>query len=149
VISATLIFHIYLVASGYPQTNSDESAMGLMARHILYQGKPFLCFMVRIYGLDRGVSGAFFFLLLVLCFALRMGVILDLCFSWLSLFADCLLYSRKIGLLSLLIACLGPSELLFGMWWRLGGLWKCCFSGFAHADCGEIGVELSARDAFA
>src|SRR5450631_1045125 len=41
---ATLLFHIYLVANGYPQTNSDESTMGLMARHILYQGKPILMF---------------------------------------------------------------------------------------------------------
>jgi len=83
-------------------------------------------------GSIEAYLGAFFFLCLVLCFALRMGVILELCFSWLSLFAELPALFTQNWVAVSTDCCLGPSELLFGHVVAAGGLWKCCFSGFAH-----------------
>lgn len=90
--------------------------MGLMARDILYHNK----FVVMYYGQDYMGSlqawlGAIFFNMFgPTVFALRLGVVLELVFFLVAMYLlSCLLYSRPVGVISLLILSLGSSQMLF------------------------------------
>ncbi len=116
IILLAFLLHLYLISIPWPQTNSDEGTMGLMARDILYHGK----FVVMYYGQDYMGSlqawlGALFFTVFgPTVFALRLGVVLELVFFLIVMYVlSCLLYSRVVGIVSLLILSLGPSQTLF------------------------------------
>ncbi len=116
IILLSFLLHLYLISIPWPQTNSDEATMGLMARDILYHGK----FVVMYYGQDymgtlQAFLGALFFTLFgPTIFALRLGVVLELMlFLGVMYVLSCLLYTRLVGIISLLILSLGPSERLF------------------------------------
>ena len=116
IILLAFLLHLYLISIPWPQTNSDEGTMGLMARDILYHGK----FVVMYYGQDymgslQALLGALFFTVFgPTVFALRLGVVLELVFFLIVMYVlSCLLYSRIVGIVSLLILSLGPSETLF------------------------------------
>jgi predicted membrane-bound mannosyltransferase len=83
IISLSFLLHLYLITIPWPQTNSDEATMGLMARDILYHGK----FVVMYYGQDymgtlqAYLSALFFNVFGPTVFTLRFGVVLELtCF---------------------------------------------------------------------
>ena len=116
IIVLSFLLHLYLISIPWPQTSSDEGTMGLMARDILYHNK----FVVMYYGQDYMGSlqawlGALFFNLFgPTVFALRLGVVLELVFFLVAMYLlSCLLYSRLVGVISLLILSLGPSQVLF------------------------------------
>jgi hypothetical protein len=97
--------------------DSDEATMGLMARDILYHHKLVVMYYGQDYmGTFQAYVAAFFFTLLgPTVFALRLGVVLEFTAFLSALYVlSCLLYTRNVAIVSLLLVSLGPSQTLFG-----------------------------------
>src|SRR5437879_12444829 len=62
IIAFAICLRLLLAALGWPTTNSDESTIGLMARHIAYNGEHPVVFYTRNYlGAVEAYLGASFF----------------------------------------------------------------------------------------
>ncbi|HCJ36167.1 MAG TPA: hypothetical protein DHV65_17955, partial [Ktedonobacter sp.] len=74
IIVLAVCLRILLTASGWPTTNSDESTIGLMARHIAYNGEHPVVFYNRNYlgALEAYLGAAFFRLFGPSLFSLRL-----------------------------------------------------------------------------
>src|SRR5205807_7527416 len=78
IIALAVCLRISLIAQGWPQTDSDEATMGLMAWHIAYHGELPVFFYGQGYigTLEGFVGAALFHVLGPSLFSLRLGVIL-------------------------------------------------------------------------
>jgi hypothetical protein len=107
---------LLLIYQGWPQTNSDESTMGLMALHIAYRGEHPIFFYGQGYmgSLEAYLAAVFFQLFGPSIFALRLGVILMFAVFLASMYLlTGMLYTKKMALAVLVLLSLGPYELLF------------------------------------
>ncbi len=123
-IALALLLRIVLIALGWPQHNSDESVMGLMALHIANRGELPIFFYGQYYmgateaylgvGLFRLFGASVFILRLVplLLFALFLGCVYLL---------TSLLYSKPLGLVTLALLGLGSNIVLQTEIVALGG----------------------------
>src|SRR5260370_14320206 len=105
ILIATLL-RFLLISQGWPQTDSDESTMGLMALHIAYRGEHPTFFYGQNYmgSLEAYLGAVFFHLFGTSIFSLRMGLILLFTLFLISMYLlTSLLYSRGLALVSLVL----------------------------------------------
>ncbi len=122
VLAATL--RIIVIAQGWPWMNSDEGTMGLMARHIAYQGELPIFFYGQGYmgALEAYVGGVLFHLFGPSFFSLRLGLVLFYAAFLLALyFLAGMLYSKKLALVTLLLLCFGSIEMFTRQLRAVGG----------------------------
>jgi hypothetical protein len=124
IIACAVVLRLGLTALGWPQTNSDESTMGLMALHIMdhvqypifYYGQQYMgateaylaSVVFRVFGASvftlRLVTTGLFAVFLVTMYHLAS-----------------LLYSRKLALVTLALLALGSNIMLFSEVLAIGG----------------------------
>ncbi|HEX9133089.1 MAG TPA: hypothetical protein VF844_12420, partial [Ktedonobacteraceae bacterium] len=105
----------FLIAQGWPHSNSDEETMGIMAMHIAYNGEHPIFFYGQNYmgTLEAYCAAAFFQLFGASVFILRLGPLLLF-----ALFLTCmylltsLLYTKKLAVITLALLGLGSSIML-------------------------------------
>ena len=115
---------IIVIAQGWPLANSDEGTMGLMARHIAYQGELPIFFYGQTYmgALEAYVGAPLFFLFSPSFFSLRLGLVLFYAAFLLTLYLlTSILYSKKLALFTLLLLCFGSIEMFTRQLRAVGG----------------------------
>lgn len=123
-IIGAVALRLLLIALGWPQTNSDESTMGLMALHIA-SGRDFPGFF---YGqnymgaLQAYIAAPLFLLFGPSIFTLRLSMLL-LCTGYLIniYLLTRLLYTKKLALVALVVVGLGTPETLSTQVTSIGG----------------------------
>jgi 4-amino-4-deoxy-L-arabinose transferase-like glycosyltransferase len=128
-IVATLILlavalRILLVILGWPPTNSDEATMGLMARHIAYNGERPIFFYGQNYmgALEAYLGAIFFHLFGSSLLTLRLGVILLTALFLLSIYLLArTIYTRRFALFTLALLCLGSNYIFLRETYATGG----------------------------
>jgi hypothetical protein len=124
IFTLALALRLALAALGWPATDSDEGTMGLIARHIAYQGAHPIFFYGSNYmgPLDAYLAAGFFHLFGPSLFALRVATIL---ISALALGAIYLLARRLCGqgvaLATLALLAIGSQEALSQQTFARGG----------------------------
>ena len=124
IIAFAIGLRLLLAALGWPPTNSDESTIGLMARHIAYNGEHPVVFYTRNYlgAVEAYLGAAFFHLFGPSVFALRLGIILlDALFFASMYLLTSLLYTKKLALFVLVLLALGSSALFLRELYATGG----------------------------
>ncbi len=112
VIIATILRFI-LIYSNWPITNSDEGNMGVLARHIAYNGEwPIFFYGLQYMGPIEGYLAApLFHLFGSSLFTLRLGLL-----PFYPLFLICMyyltrmLYTQLFALFTVLLLCVGSNE---------------------------------------
>ena len=115
---------ILLVSLGWPPTNSDEATMGLMARHIAYNGEHPVFFYGQNYmGAIEAYLGAMFFHLFgPSLLALRLSVIsLTALFLFSIYLLTRTLYTGRFALFMLALLCLGSNYMFLRETYATGG----------------------------
>src|SRR5450759_368724 len=115
IISIAALLRFLLIGQGWPQTNSDESTMGLMALHIAYQGEhPTFFYGQRYMGsLEAYIGAALFRFFGSSTFSLRLSLIFLFVFFLVSMYClASLLYTKKLALVTLILLSLGSNVLL-------------------------------------
>src|SRR5438445_4895173 len=77
IIALAVCLRLLLAALGWPTTNSDEDTIGLMARHIAYNGEHPVVFYSRNYlgAVEAYLGAAFFRLFGPSLFSFRLGMV--------------------------------------------------------------------------
>ena len=121
-LAATL--RILVLAQGWPWMNSDEGTMGLMARHIAYQGELPIFFYGQGYmgALEAYTGSVLFHIFGPSFFSLRLGLVLFFAAFLLTLYLlTCILYTKKLALVTLLLLCSGSIEMFTRQLRAVGG----------------------------
>ena len=124
IIALAVCLRLLLTALGWPATNSDEGTIGLMARHIAYNGEYPVVFYSRNYlgALEAYLGAAFFRLFGPSLFNLRLGIILlDALFFASMYLLTSLLYTKKLALFVLVLLGLGSSAIFLRELYATGG----------------------------
>ncbi len=124
IIAFAICLRLLLAGLGWPPTNSDESTIGLMARHIAYNGEHPVVFYTRNYlgAVEAYLGAAFFHLFGPSVFALRLGIILlDALFFASMYLLTSLLYTKKLALFVLVLLALGSSAMFLRELYATGG----------------------------
>src|SRR5256712_8307378 len=104
IIFATVL-RIILIGQGWPQTDSDEGTVGLMALHIAYRGEHPVFFYGQGYmgPFEAYVGAGLFFIFGPSLFALRLGLALVFAGFLGSMYVlTNLLYTKRWALISLM-----------------------------------------------
>lgn len=131
-IVAAMVVRIVIAYLGWPQTDSDEGTMGLMALHIAYHGAHPLVFYGQDYmgTLEAYLGGGLFHLFGPSLFTLRLGVILLFGLFLLCLYLlTTLLYSKNLALVTLTVLAFGSGDILFRQLEAVGGSPDVMLSG--------------------
>jgi len=124
IIAFAVLLRIVLIAKGWPQTNSDEDTMGLMALHIANRGEHPIFFYGQNYmgAFEAYLGAALFHLFGVSVFTLRLGTILLFALFLVSMYLlASLLYTKKLALIVLVLLSLGSIVVLDTQLIALGG----------------------------
>ncbi|GCE10972.1 ArnT family glycosyltransferase [Tengunoibacter tsumagoiensis] len=124
IIVIAMLVRLFLTYQGWPQTNSDESTMGLIARHIAFNGEHPLVFYGQDYmGIGEAYVGALFFQFLgSTIFALRLGLIVIFVVFLIGMYIlTTTLYNRPLAVLTVLLLSVGPYEVIFRQLMATGG----------------------------
>lgn len=119
-----VLLRLVLTANGWPQTNSDEDTMGLMALHILNRGEHPIFFYGQNYmgAFEAYLGAALFRLFGVSVFTLRLGTILLFALFLFSMYLlTSLLYTKKLALVVLILLSFGSIVVLDTQLIALGG----------------------------
>jgi hypothetical protein len=119
-----VVLRIVLISLGWPSIDSDEGTMGIMALHIAYHGEYPIFFYGQGYmgSLEAYLAAIAFHIIGPSVLSLRLGVLLMFaCFLASMYLLTSLLYTKKLALVTLVILCLGPSEILFHQLEAAGG----------------------------
>jgi len=106
---------VFLIAMGWPPTDSDEGTMGIMARHIAYRGEhPYVFYGQNYMGtIEAHIAAVFFHLFGPSLFTLRLSVIVFVTLFLISTYLlASLLYSKKVALVTLVILSFGSIYVL-------------------------------------
>ena len=124
IIIFALLLRFILISQPWPETNSDEGTLGLMALHIAYRGE----YPVFFYGqgymgpLEAYLAALLFHLFGPSLFVLRLGLIILLALFFVSTYLlTTLLYNQKLALVTLIILSLGSVGELFVQLRAIGG----------------------------
>ncbi|GHO50157.1 hypothetical protein [Ktedonospora formicarum] len=124
-IAWAVILRIWLVQMGWPQMDSDEATMGLMALHIWHKQD----FPVFFYGqgymgaLEAYLGAALFSFFGPTLFALRLGLILLFALFLLGMYLlVSMLYTRNWALFTLFLLSLGSAPVLTRQLVAVGGI---------------------------
>jgi hypothetical protein len=123
-IVAVSIFRVLVIASNWPQTNSDEGTMGMIALHIAYHHQHPLIYYGQSYmGTLQGYVGALLFLIIgPSLFALRLGLVLMFALYLIVMYQlISLLYSRGLAVVMLFLWGFAPRDLLYHQVIAIGG----------------------------
>jgi len=115
IISVAALLRFFLISQGWPQTDSDESTMGLMALHIVQKGEHPTFFYGQDYmgSLEAYIGSAMFRLFGPSTFSLRLGLIFLFVLFLVSMYyLASLLYTKKFALATLILLSLGSDALL-------------------------------------
>ncbi|MEO8972419.1 MAG: glycosyltransferase family 39 protein, partial [Ktedonobacteraceae bacterium] len=115
---------ILVLAQGWPWMNSDEGTMGLMARHIAYQGELPIFFYGQGYmgALEAYIGSILFHIFGPSFFSLRFGLMLLYAAFLLTLYLlTGMLYTKKLALVTLLLLCFGSIEMFTRQLRAVGG----------------------------
>jgi len=115
---------LLLVSLGWPPTNSDEATMGLMARHIAYNGEHPVFFYGQYYmgALEAYLGAMFFHLFGPSLLTLRLSVISLTALFLLSVYLlTRALYTRRFALFTLALLCLGSNYIFLRETYATGG----------------------------
>jgi hypothetical protein len=118
------LLRIYLIAQGWPATNSDEATMALEAIHIAFRGEhPIFLYGQNYMGTIEAYLGAFLMHIFgAPLFSIRLGlVVLFALFLGCMYFLTSLLYTKKLALFSLFLLSIGSADLLTREVKALGG----------------------------
>ncbi len=153
IIGFAIGLRILLISLGWPPTNSDEGTMGVMARHIAYNGEYPIYFYGYNYmgALEAYLGAAFFHLFGSSVFTLRLGVILlDTLFLVSMYMLASLLYTKRFALAVLVVLSLGSNAIFLRELYATGGstqtlLFGCLAFLLATWLALTYGRELSLR----
>ncbi len=124
---------ILLIAIGWPPTNSDEGAMGIMALNIGYRGEhPIFYYGQNYMGTAEAYLGAFYFHLLggPSLFALRLAVITFVTLFFITIYLlTSLLFSKKQALVTLALLSISSIQVLTRETIATGGSTQTLFLG--------------------
>lgn len=116
IIGLAAAVRIALIAFGWPELNSDEGTMGLMALHIAHRGE----LPVFVYGqsymgaLEAYLGAALFHVFNPSAFALRLGLVLLFTLFLVSLYLlASRLFGKCVALVSVALLSLGSEQMLF------------------------------------
>lgn len=115
VILLNACLRLALIYLGWPESNSDEATVGLMAMHIAYQGAHPIFFYGQGYmgSLEAYLGAALFFVLGPTVASLRVGVLLLFTLFLLCMYVlTSLLYHKRLALITLALISLGSPEIL-------------------------------------
>src|ERR1051326_2475906 len=118
------LFRLFVIASNWPETNSDEGTMGMIALHIAYLHQHPLIYYGQSYmGTLQGYIGALLFHVFgPSLFALRLGLVLMFTLYLIVMYLlVSLLYSRGLALVTLFILSFAPRDLLYHQLIAIGG----------------------------
>ncbi len=135
ILAATLA-RLLLIAQNWPITNSDETNMALLARHVAYNGEwPIFFYGLPYMGPIEGyIAAPLFHLFGPSTFALRLGLL-----PFFTLFAICmyfltrLLYTRGLAVFTVILLCFGSNEVIARQLKAVGEYPEIVF--FAAATC--------------
>jgi hypothetical protein len=108
----------------WPASYNDEGTLGLMARHIAYSGAHPLLYYGQDYlgSLEAYLGAGFFFLFGPSTATLRLGLLpLFALFLLCMYLLTSLLYSKSLGLFTLIVLSLGASDVLLRQLMAAGG----------------------------
>ncbi len=111
-VAAGLGVRVWLTLRGWPALDSDEAIVGLMARHILYNGEHPIFYYGQHYmgALEAYLAVPFFWLLGPTQLALRLAMLILLLPLLVSVYLlGRAAYGRTVGLLTLAALALGPA----------------------------------------
>jgi hypothetical protein len=123
-IAAGVAIRVVLIARGWPATNSDEGIIGLMARHIAYDGeRPTFYYGQNYMGPHQAYIGAALFHLFgSSLFVLRLGlVLLFACFLTSTYLFTRLIYGERWALICLVLLGLGSPYVMARELTAIGG----------------------------
>src|SRR2546421_4691488 len=114
IILATLL-RLALLAYDWPVTNSDEGNMGILARHVAYNGEWPIFFYGHPYmgPIEGYLAAPLFHLFGPSTFTLRLGLL-----PFFPLFLICmyyltrLLYTQKLAIFTVILLCLGSQDII-------------------------------------
>src|SRR5450631_850627 len=114
IVLATLLRFI-LIYLHWPITNSDEGSMGLLARHIAYNGEwPIFYYGQAYMGPIEGyIAAPLFHLFGSSTFILRLGLLpFFLLFLICMYYLTRLLFTQKLAIFTVLLLCFGSDEII-------------------------------------
>ncbi|GAC1383467.1 MAG: hypothetical protein NVSMB33_11450 [Ktedonobacteraceae bacterium] len=124
IITFAVCLRVVFTILGWPMTNADEGTMGIMARHIAYNGEhPVLYYGQNYMGALEAYLGAVFFRLFgASIFTLRLGIILLDTFFFISMYLlTRLLYTKQLALFVLILLSLGSNAVFLWELYAKGG----------------------------
>ncbi len=131
-IAVAVLFRLLLIAQGWPGTNSDEGTMGLEAMHIAFRGEHPIFFYGQNYmgTLEAYIGSVLFRLFGASLFQLRLGLVILFALFLVSIYLlASLLYTKKLALASLVLLCLGSSDVFSREVKAIGGYVETLFLG--------------------
>jgi hypothetical protein len=132
IITIATLLRVLLISQGWPEMDSDQSTMGLMAMHIAYRGEHPVFFYGQHYmgSLEAFLAAPLFSLFGPSTFSLRLGVIFLFILFLISMYLlTRLLYSKQLALATLILLSLGSSVLLQRELATIGGYQETIFFG--------------------
>ncbi len=123
IIFATVL-RIILISQGWPETNSDEGTMGLMALHIAYREEHPIFFYGQGYmgSFEAYFAAVLFHLFGASLFTLRLGLVIIFALFLVSIYLlTSLLYTKNLALVTLSLLSLGSIGVLFTQLRAIGG----------------------------
>lgn len=124
VIALGIAARFAIVVLGWPENDSDEGTIGLMAIHIAYRGAHPIFFYGQYYmgALEAYLGAASFHVFGISIVALRLGpLLLYLLFLVCTYLLAALLFDRRVALVSTALLSLGTGEMLFRQLEAAGG----------------------------
>src|SRR2546421_1331108 len=123
IIFATVL-RIILISQGWPETNSDEGTMGLMALHIAYRHEHPIFFYGQGYmgSFEAYCAAVLFQLFGASLFTLRLGLVIIFALFLVSIYLlTSQLYTKNLALITLSLLSLGSIGVLFTQLRAIGG----------------------------
>ena len=123
-IAWSIVFRASLLAVQYPETNSDEGAMGIEAMHIAFQGQhPLYLYGQNYMGvLEAYLAAPFFHFFTISVFTLRLGLLILFALFLVAMYwLGSLLYSKRLALVSLALLSLATGDMLIQQLRAVGG----------------------------
>ncbi len=124
IISSAVIWRLVLITQGWPLTNSDEATIGLMARHIAYNGEHPVFFYGQYYmgALEAYIGAALFPIFGTSLWTVRFGLLLMFILFLLSTYLlTNLLYSKSLALVTILWLSFSSSYIMGRQLSAIGG----------------------------
>jgi hypothetical protein len=132
IISLSVLFRVILVVLHFPETNSDEGKMGIAGMHIAFEGQHPLYHYGQDYlgVLEAYIAAPIFRLFGVSVITLRIGMLILFTLFMISMYwLTCLLYSKRLALVTLFLLSFATTDMLNQQLIAIGGAMESIFFG--------------------